>query len=394
MKKDAPTGVYRIIYDYNNNGYIDFIFNNETVEFWATPHEDRIAIQFTKSNENQLYLNYLNDQQNIQQKLEQIQINYLQNPSLTLKDDYQNNLINLEKFQKEYEQKSKGMFAHLLITTSKMPNPKHLCNSPDEYLDEVRKQFLNFINFNNPKLWMTPILSKKVNAYLFSLNQTNDKQEREKVFKESVNILLEQIENPSNKKKLLHYLVTSLTEGKEAPLVEWIINKHYHSLPQELKDQKFIDNKIEKLAIIEGKPAPNFEWSENGKKYSLSTIDEADNYLLIFWSTECPHCTKSIPLIYEYMKKYQKIKVIAYALEKEETKWKRMIKDLKGWHHVIATNPESIWKNPISDEYKIDGTPSYFIIDKNKKIVKILITMHELKNVIEELNSNQPSPQK
>ena len=92
---------------------------------------------------------------------------------------------------------------------------------------------------------------------------------------------------------------------------------------------------------------------------SLSTVSGGYSYLLIFYSTECSHCLREVPQVYEFMKGKDKTKVIAFAMETSDTTWKNYVKTLLGWHHVLGLNK---WENKIAKKYQINSTPTYFVL--------------------------------
>jgi thiol-disulfide isomerase/thioredoxin len=99
---------------------------------------------------------------------------------------------------------------------------------------------------------------------------------------------------------------------------------------------------------------------------ALSKLKGAKNYLLIFWSTGCSHCLREIPKVHKFLEENKKIKVIAFSLEKNDTAWKGYKNKLPNWHHVLGLNK---WKNKTARTYNISSTPSYFVLNAEKKII-------------------------
>jgi hypothetical protein len=67
------------------------------------------------------------------------------------------------------------------------------------------------------------------------------------------------------------------------------------------------------------------------------------------------------------MENKKNVKVIAFALEDDAFVWESYSKaNLYGWHNVLGLNK---WQNKVAKIYQIFSTPSYFILDKNKKII-------------------------
>mgnify|MGYP000916154699 CR=1 FL=1 len=136
-----------------------------------------------------------------------------------------------------------------------------------------------------------------------------------------------------------------------------------------MKDSKFKEEKLTLLRASVGRTAPDIAWKENGKNLKLSSLTDGETYLLIFWSTTCSHCLEEVPQLYKYMVSQPTTSVVAFAVENEEFEWNEYIKKLYGWHNVMGTHPENKWKNETVQKYQLTATPTYIILDKNKKII-------------------------
>ena len=86
----------------------------------------------------------------------------------------------------------------------------------------------------------------------------------------------------------------------------------------------------------------------------------------MFWSTTCSHCLNEVPQLYEFINENKKVHVIAIALENDEYGFNHHTEKFEKWTNVLGLGK---WENKIAKEYKIVSTPSYFILDANKKII-------------------------
>jgi thiol-disulfide isomerase/thioredoxin len=148
---------------------------------------------------------------------------------------------------------------------------------------------------------------------------------------------------------------------------------HLLKLAKDQKDTELVDAvtvyKNTSLGVI----APDFVFDvlKDGEKpvaKKLSKLDDAERYLILFWSTTCSHCLDEIPQLKEYVStlKENKLKVIAVALEDEPYRWKDLTYDYPDFYHVYG---EGKWDNEIGNNYNITATPTYFVLDKNKTII-------------------------
>ena len=59
-------------------------------------------------------------------------------------------------------------------------------------------------------------------------------------------------------------------------------------------------------------------------------------------------------------------KVVAIGLEDDVKNWQDEIKNFPNFIHVLGLEK---WNNSIAKAYNINATPSYILLDKNKKII-------------------------
>ena len=194
--------------------------------------------------------------------------------------------------------------------------------------------------------------------------------------------MLSKIKDPEYQKDIILFLIAQFETINHIESIDYLLENKYKQLPKQLQDLEFIAQKKKLFAAEIGRIAPDFSWIENGEKLQLSTLQSADNYLLIFWSTECSHCLTEIPQLFLELQGNKSLKVIAFAMEKNDTQWKEMKNDLPNWHHVLGLKK---WENEIARTYNINATPNYFVLDKNKKIIGKPLLLKDLKVFIKEL---------
>ncbi|WP_420845164.1 TlpA family protein disulfide reductase [Maribacter litopenaei] len=98
----------------------------------------------------------------------------------------------------------------------------------------------------------------------------------------------------------------------------------------------------------------------------MSSLSGASKYLLIFWSSTCSHCLNEIPGLYDELKNIKDTEVLAVGLEDGLENWKKTIPRLADFHHAIALEK---WDSPYVQTFAIQQTPTYFILDENKRIL-------------------------
>lgn len=366
LPKDTKIGAYRATYKLEGAGFVDFFFNKEDVSFGFHPEYPNQSITFSKSKENRFYKNYLDAISKAQRALDSIQITALQNPDLDLKTAYKKAFLKVNSIQKEYLDASKGMYVLPFIKASFRNSPSELIATPQKYMSNMINTFFDRMDFNNKALLNSPFLIDRITDYVFYINYSDDAVMQQKLFKESVDKVISKSENMTFKKDVIEFLISQFEATKNLELIDYLFESHYNKLPQNIQNKEFKEEKLTLLAAEVGRIAPDFSWKENGKTLKLSTLKEAENYLLIFWSTTCSHCLREIPQIHKFLEGNKKVKVIAFSLETNDFGWKNHKKTLPNWYHVLGLNK---WENKVARTYQIFSTPSYFVLDKNKKII-------------------------
>ena len=123
----------------------------------------------------------------------------------------------------------------------------------------------------------------------------------------------------------------------------------------------------------------------DGKILKLSEIN-SDYMLIIFWSTNCYHCTQVIPKVKKQIYDHRndnRLEILAISADTDEKQWKDFVKnenlnwinycDLKGWESEITKN------------YNVQGTPTFILLNKDKTIISKPVTLETLESKLKEL---------
>ena len=378
----AKAGTYRVRYRTRGISFVDFIFNKEDVSFTFHPDYPQQAILFSKSKENIVYKNYLKDISKQQQKLDSLQIKAIENLEIDLDQAYKTALKRINGIQEKYIESTKNMYVYPFIKASLRVNSAEIKTNLQDYMYAVKHTFFDPIDFSNETLINSSFLIDRIADYIFYMNYSEDKTTQQALYKSTVKTVFTKIEDSVLKKYIIEFLIEKFEENNNFRMIDFLFKNYYDALPKSLQNATFKTEKIKLLATAIGSIAPNFSWKEHGKDFQLSTLNEAKNYLLVFWSTGCSHCLKEIPELYTFLQDKKNLKVIAFAMENNEVRWKSLKATLPNWHHVLGLNK---WENKTAKAYNINATPNYFILDANKKIIAKPIPLEELKHLISKL---------
>ncbi|GGG91896.1 hypothetical protein GCM10011416_05840 [Polaribacter pacificus] len=379
LPADAKVGMYRVSYKTEGAGFVDFLFNKEDIRFRFNPNSAEESIHFDSSSENILYQDYIKVVALEQYKLDSLQVAYLKGPSANTEKLYNNQLKEITALQASYVKKAKGKMVEDFIKANNRYNSTSISKDSQAYLNMVVKHFFDNIDFNNKTLYNSTFLVDRITDYVFYMNYSEDEKTQENLHKKAIKDVLGRVKDPVFKKDIVEFLVTQFINYQRVTFVDYLMSSYYDPLPKNIKDQEFLALVKEKTIVEVGRIAPDISWTENGKNYKLSTLKEASNYVLIFWSTTCSHCTREIPLLHSFMKGKKNTKIIAFGMEESSANWKSYIKGLSGWHHILGLNK---WENPTARTYQIYSTPTYIVLNSNKKIIAKPQTLEQLQKII------------
>ena len=366
LPENTKIGFYRALYSIEDSGFVDFIFTKDNISFAFNPLYPFQSVVFSTSKENILYQKAVTTISNAQKKVDSLQVIAIQKPEVNQKANYKEALKSLLNMQNTFLQDSKGKFVHPFIKANLRLNSPEIIPNLAAYRSFLESSFLQNINFSDERLKMSPVLTNKIIDFIFYLNYSEDKKIFEIRQKKAIDTVLAKITDNTFKKEIIELLITQFESNKNVELVDYLLENYYILLPETLKDASFVTTVISNLVAEVGRPAPNFSWKEGTKNHTLSALNDAEYYVLVFWSTSCSHCVKEVPLAHTFFKDKNNVKIIGFALENEPTEWMRFIENIQGWHHVIGLEK---WENKTARTYNINATPSYFILNSDKKII-------------------------
>ena len=143
---------------------------------------------------------------------------------------------------------------------------------------------------------------------------------------------------------------------------DYTFTNHLKKLAIANGNQKMVDDIESSTRLRIGAKSPEITWEANGKKHALSTMEKAENYVLVFWSSTCSHCLKELPELHKELKGYGSLKVLAIGLEDDEINWKKV----SNFSHAIALGK---WESDYAQTFNIQSTPTYFILDSEKRFI-------------------------
>ncbi len=398
IPKGKKTGVYRILYDDKKNMYADVLYNHENIDVEFHPDYPSVLIKFKQSKENKLHQKYLDDISEYHNTLDSLQVAYfktkepLENQKLEL--NYLETLKNLSFKQEKYENASKKMYVHHFIKANNRYYPKTLIKNTQSYLDTLKRHYFDFVDFDNAALEKSSFFMDRIIDYIVYINVANDQKTQIELHKKAIDTVVAKIKKTLLKKDVIESILFMFAQKQNKEIVDYIFENHYAKLPVELQDMEFklMINDFFKTAI--GQPAPDIKWDVYGKKFSLYTLPKNSYYVVLFWSSTCSHCLKQVPKFNQFLTDKKEITTLAIGLESDESKanWKEFTFDFANIkHHILGLGK---WKSQYSQDYGVTGTPSYYVLDTDKKIIAKPYDLKELKEFLKKINTKGKNIQK
>ncbi|AUP81598.1 TlpA family protein disulfide reductase [Flavivirga eckloniae] len=365
LDSTATKGIYRIVYAIPQEDYnFDVIYNGK--EDIALTFNSETGVKFKKSIENKLLTSYTDSMSMVTQSIG----NYFRQKSedtLALKAIFKTQ----EETQSNYEAAAKSTIALSFIKANKPYVPKKF-KDVETYVSNLKKHYFDYVDFNNETLQSSSFLEERMLNYVFgvSFNPVDEITS----YKKSIDVFYTAMKKAPIKVKriLLVSLWQQMADLNFESVANYIAEAYLMDIAVSLNDQELLHGLMLFKNLSLGSEAPDFslEIEKNKKTLTkkLSTLDLAERYILVFWSSTCSHCLDEVPQLQAYIKVKEKgkVQVIAIALENDALKWKELKAKYPEFIHVYG---EGKWDNEIGNDYGVTATPTYFVLDKDKHII-------------------------
>ncbi|WP_281542090.1 TlpA family protein disulfide reductase [Maribacter aestuarii] len=359
----AQPGMYRLVYAVPQDEYfIDVIYNKkEDIEFNFDLDQ---GINFIKSEENLLYTNYLDEINSAQNEL----LDYYSTGRIS-QNEFNEITDQLRNVQNRYEAIAPESIAHQFISSNRNYVPES--QVPLETLLQNKKSsYFEHLDVDNRILQSSGFLTDKITNYVFSAlsPSISTKVELEKAINENIAVVHQKISSTPEEYKLavFHKLWNMAQDNSLSTVGDLIYENYLKVLALENGNTTIIDEIETTSRLRLGTKSPEITWEKNGKTYSLSDLQGAENYVLVFWSSTCSHCLKEVPQLHKELENFKNVAVLGVGLEVDDIKWKKEVARLPNFEHAIALGK---WESDYAKVFAIDKTPTYFILDSEKRFI-------------------------
>ncbi|WP_047246561.1 TlpA disulfide reductase family protein [Maribacter thermophilus] len=363
LSNSVSPGMYRVVYAVpQDTYYIDFIYNCEEDIVFNFDLES--GLNFVSSIENKLYNSYFSEIDMLKNRL--MDFYQKENPS---EKEYKQITDNLKKAQTKYEEASKGTIANHFIKANKHYLPEKFLPLND-FLKEKKEHYFDAIDFTDGTLQSSDFFSDKILSYIFWAIPP-DATERDvlvKAINENVTDVASKLGDiPLNLKvQILDQAWTKASNDGVYEVSDYIFDNYLKGFALEAGNNDLVAEIETNIRLRIGAVSPEITWKENGATKSLSALNGASKYVLVFWSSTCSHCLNELPGLHKELQKFDGVKVVAVGLEDSTENWQATIPRLSDFHHAIALGK---WESEYAKTFAIQKTPTYFILDNNKRFI-------------------------
>jgi thiol-disulfide isomerase/thioredoxin len=372
--KDAITpGMYRIVYNLpQDQHFFDFIYSGkEPVEFTFSAGNE---ITFSASEENQLWSEYLLKSFQFTSEISGLLTN-----EIVKERKIEPVLKAQKKWFKDILKRSEGMIVHEFINAVK-PYLDDDYNSYEAYVKKAKTKYFDNFNFNNSLLQNSGLPLEQSIRYIFNNADRVTPTPSRNVNIDAVAKVISTTD-ATYQKQLLSNLWDFLSTNQLAKEANHLAEKHLIPISEQLGDTALATKLSTYKNISIGSKAPNFSWPEyegdaTTVKY-FHDLEPVERYVIAFWSSLCSHCLNEIPQLHSKVATMSPgaVKVVAIGLEDFEAEWSPVAAKFPLFVNVLGLKK---WDNEIGNMYDVTATPTYFILDADKKIIAKPETLEEV----------------
>ncbi|MBE0650397.1 MAG: redoxin domain-containing protein [Bacteroidales bacterium] len=388
LKDNWPVGMYRIITLTGQE--FDLICNHENIAFATSGVGMNASFHILSSVENLMYYHYLGVKLDNQKKinlLRPVLNSYPHNDPF-----YEVLLTQAEKLQNQIHsvatQLIKDNPGTLAASFIKLDMPQMINFTLPTYLqnEAMKANYFNGIDFNDTLLLRADLFTGKIVGYL-ALFQSKGmtKPEVEDAFTPAVDTLMKKtVVNEKLYEFTLNYLLNGFEEfGFHKLLLHMADNSQMSKFNDKSPEAKELESKLYAIrTLAPGHEAPNFSARLlSGKRIELKDV-KADTTLLVFWASWCPHCKEALPKLKKYYNpaNTSHFQIIGISVDTDKKSVERAIKE-EGylWPNIAKLKG---WDGPIAKLYGVNATPTFVLLDKNKRVIATPVTVEDLEKYL------------
>lgn len=365
------SGMYQIETEYGAT--LDFLYDDSPVKLIVKNFYDLTSVEFINS---QLNTDWYAYQSLKEQTLESLA---LLKPLLrgynTESDFYNDTKKEYQSIQDKFISFTDSLilndnFASKLIKIDRF-DPINLDDDIEKQRKDLIANFFNDVDFNDLSLITTDVLTVKILDFL-TLQQTSDQNHDQQIMSLILgvdNVLSRCTVNYEMYRFIFQYLIEGFNELGYEDVVDYMTRIPYS---EEIDCNENQYNEL--LSIVEfnsrvrlGSVAKNISGTTIfNKEFDMYSIDK-EFTIVYFWSYTCNHCRDNIKYLKKFLDDNDNFSLVAVSVKGDLKKIKNLVKKEKIDGYFYHDGLE--WDSPYVSDYAITATPTFFLLDKDKKII-------------------------
>jgi peroxiredoxin len=379
----SPPGVHRLTFAPGK--WVDFLLDGEEVEMRSHLRTPAESTEVVRSESNRRYYAFRRLNQQFKTKTEILQLVLARYPQ----DDpyYESSREAAAGLQRRYEEgvasaagERPRSFMARYVRSARLPLVD-LTLPPEEQLRFLKAHALDSVDFTDEGLVRSDLFTAKSIEYLmYYRNPQLPKELLAREFNRAVDSILHRARvNLVVYRHITEYLINGFRQFGFEECISYILENYV------IKDDlclqgtgnivlRMIDQR--KLLPV-GAPAPAILLPDTaGRPTGLADVP-GEKRLVVFYSTECPHCRTALPEIAALQReKGNAFRVLAVSLDANTTAWLEFLRSHAfTWTNVIDAQG---WEGSAVRDYHIYATPTMFLLDRQGRILGKPMTVAEL----------------
>lgn len=375
IPETSPKGIYKV--NIGKGSSFDLLVANDSLirfETYSFAIEDSLKV--IQSNDNEIFINFRRLRQNAEQRMWLIESlrKYYPEPSMfsqMLDNELQRIAFNLYLQGNNLASKASSTLVSSAIRLELTPQ---VVAQGDEcsMKKELSDAWWQGIDLTNPDIRFLPKLTPRLWDYLENLlcEGSYTKEQQDSVLSEYIQKLFSLPMHTDVKVFILNSLCNGFAESDYYLVISNLKELSENSICPVFNEPELKAKLILEAELMPGKKAFDFTFKPVGQKKSFKLSNSTSKYtLVVFWSVWCPHCTESIPQIYNTYKQYQGkgFDVVAICIDDEEDAFRDFIvQNGLNWKNIRIPYDS---KSKVILKYNVDETPKMFLVDRKLNIV-------------------------
>lgn len=377
---NQPSGLY-VLYTTQKGRNFEFIIHNEDQIKLNFLNSSLNKVEVLESNENKLYHKYHSTL-----KRKKIKVNSLRkkmkNPAL--------NASEKQEFQNQINVLEQAFFTQTSDQINSAPNSffSYLIMSGNADFKDDKSKYFSDLNFKDENLIRSRVFSERFREYIMRFSG-GDKYGM-------MDCVDDIMQKASVNLKVYEFAALSMMEGffnsGMEEMSNYILDEYvFADACGGVEVGQILKNKGQEFKNLQvGNKPGNIRLKDalNKERDLYSTLGENKYTLLMFWASTCHSCESQMPIAKSIYSKYKDrgFEIYGVSVDLHRTGWtKALSKNKMNWINVCDFKA---WDSPVTEEYRIVKTPSFFLLDKTGKIVSKPRHIKEVEQIMQKLDTS------